>query len=64
MDRMKITVEANKNDAFSDGREAFERLMELKAQGISCSLIQRFDDVWYVVTNDWSSDTDREHYFD
>ena len=63
MDHINWEIEARKEDAYDNPYDAFAKLMKLREAGISASLIQRFDDVWYVVENNWKSDTTRENYF-
>ena len=63
IDKINWTIEANKEDAYDNPYDAFAKLMKLREAGISASLVQRFDDVWYVVKNNWESDTSREDYF-
>ena len=63
IDNISWEIKANKEEAYDNPYDAFAKLMKLREAGISASLIQRFDDVWYVVENNWKSDTTRENYF-
>ena len=63
IDNINWKIKANKKDAYNNPYDAFAKLMKLREVGISASLVQRFDDVWYVVENNWESDTSREDYF-
>ena len=64
VDNITLKVEANKNDYFKTGDEAVAFANECRSKGEHVCILERFDDVYYVIiTPDWGSSSTRETYF-
>ena len=64
VDNITLKVEANKNDYFGSWEEAVAFANECRKNGEHVCILERFDDVFYVITTpDWGSNSNRENYF-